>query len=148
MGVLQEEGWQGRISVNTDCGIFGTMTSLPAGESRLVETASADQVMEGPAEMLTVLEGENVESFQVEIIRVGGDLGLNGGMVVQVTDDRLIERTGGIIQGMSGSPLLQNGKLIGAVSHVFINDATRGYAVYIDSMLEAADRQSDLGAAA
>lgn len=148
LGVLQEEGWQGVITLNADCGVFGLMDSLPWGEGLLLETATADEVREEAAELLTVLDGETVESFQVDIIRVGGELGLNGGLVVEVTDERLLEATGGIIQGMSGSPLIQNGKLIGAVSHVFINDPSRGYAVYIDAMLEEAERLAQTADAA
>ena len=132
-GVLQE-GWQGSISANAVCGIFGSITSLPARGGPLLETASPGQVRDGPAELLTVLDGETVESFRVNVARAGS------GLIVEVTDERLLAATGGIIQGMSGSPLLQNGRLIGAVSHVFVNDPAKGYGVCIDDMLEAADR--------
>ena len=140
LGVLQENGWQGRIGANEICGVFGRMDSLPVPGGRLMETAPADQVREGPAEMLTVIGGETVESFKVDIVRAGSELGLGGGMIVEVTDERLLEATGGIIQGMSGSPLIQNDRLIGAVSHVFINDPSKGYGVYIDDMLNEANR--------
>ena len=140
LGVLQEDGWQGLIDANGVCGIFGRMDSLPAPGGRLLETASADQVEEGPAEMLTVLNGEAVESFQVNILKAGSELKDKGGLIVEVSDPRLLEEAGGIIQGMSGSPLLQNGRLIGAVSHVFINDPGKGYGVYIENMLEEAEK--------
>lgn len=140
LGILQDEGWQGQIDANAVCGVFGWLDSLPAQGGQLMETASSDQVEEGPAQMLTVLSGENVESFRVNILKTGGELLKNGGMIVEVTDPRLLEAAGGIIQGMSGSPLIQNGRLIGAVSHVFINDPSKGYGVYIDDMLEEAEK--------
>lgn len=140
LGVLQEDGWQGLIDANEVCGIFGRMDSLPVAGGQLLETASADQVEEGAAQMLTVLNGETVESFQVNILKAGSELKEKGGLIVEVTDPRLLDEAGGIIQGMSGSPLLQNGRLIGAVSHVFINDPGKGYGVYIENMLEEAEK--------
>lgn len=139
LGVLQEDGWQGQISANEVCGIFGRLDSLPAAGGPLLETAGAEQVQEGPAELLTVLDGETVESFSVNIVRAGSGTALNSGLIVEVTDRRLLDAAGGIIQGMSGSPLIQNGLLIGAVSHVFVNDPSRGYGVYIEQMLDTAD---------
>ena len=147
MGVLQEDDWQGRIDANRVCGIFGQLDSLPVPGGELMETAAADEVEEGPARMLTVIDGEQVESFDVNVLRTGNALDMNGGMVVEVTDQRLLEAAGGIIQGMSGSPLIQNGRLIGAVSHVFINDPGKGYAVYIDDMLDAAGLSKESQAA-
>ena len=147
LGVLQEGDWQGRIDADRVCGIFGQMDSLPAPGGELMETAAADEVEEGPAQMLTVIEGEEVESFDVNVLRTGNALDMNGGMIVEVTDQRLLEAAGGIIQGMSGSPLIQNGRLIGAVSHVFVNDPGKGYAVYIDDMLAAAGLTEDSQAA-
>ena len=132
LGVLQEGDWQGRIDANRVCGIFGQMDSLPAPGGQLMETAGPDQVEEGPA---------------VSVLRTGNALDINGGMIVEVTDQRLLEAAGGIIQGMSGSPLIQNGRLIGAVSHVFVNDPGKGYAVYIDDMLAAAGLTEDSQAA-
>ena len=139
LGVLREDGWQGLIEANEVCGVFGHMDSLPAAGGQLLETACADQVEEGPAQMLTVLDGETVESFEVNILKAGSELKEKGGLIVEVTDPRLLDEAGGIVQGMSGSPLLQNGRLIGAVSHVFINDPGKGYGVYIGNMLDAAE---------
>jgi len=101
-----------------------------------VPIALADQVKTGPAEMLTVLDGEKIEKFTVEIKRILPQSTPDSkGLIVEVTDSRLLSRTGGIIQGMSGSPLIQNGKVIGAVTHVFVNDPTRGYGCLIEWML-------------
>jgi len=86
--------------------------------------------------MLTVLDGEKIEKFTVEIKRILPQSTPDSkGLIVEVTDSRLLSRTGGIIQGMSGSPLIQNGKVIGAVTHVFVNDPTRGYGCLIEWML-------------
>ena len=81
---------------------------------------------EGPAEILTVVEGQQVERFTVEIVHVSKqDAPATKGMVLRITDPRLLKKTGGIVQGMSGSPIVQDGKLIGAVTHVFVNDLSR-----------------------
>jgi stage IV sporulation protein B len=98
--------------------------------------ALAHQVKKGPAEILTVLEGERVERFDVEIIKVNRQRRPDDkGLVIQITDGRLLERTGGIIQGMSGSPIIQDGRLVGAVTHVFISDPTRGFGILAEWML-------------
>ena len=91
----------------------------------------------GQAEILSNVSGQEVGRYSVEITKIFDDEDEYGrSMMVRVTDDRLLDATGGIVQGMSGSPLLQNGKLVGAVTHVLVNDPTRGYAVMIDAMLE------------
>ena len=91
----------------------------------------------GNAKILSCIDGETIEEFDIEIIKTNFQSSSNQkSMVIRVTDDDLIERTGGIVQGMSGSPIIQNGKLIGAVTHVFVNDATKGFGLYIDWMLE------------
>ena len=84
------------------------------------------------------IKGNKVESFTVEIEKVIPSRKDGKGLVIRVTDPILLEKTGGIVQGMSGSPIIQNGKIIGAVTHVFINDPTRGYGIFIENMLEAA----------
>lgn len=96
---------------------------------------------QGPAQLLCTLDGGEAEAYDCEIIRVSHQKRAAGkGMIVKITDQRLLDKTGGIVQGMSGSPLIQNGKLIGAVTHVFINDPTRGYAVFIEWMLQQSDQ--------
>lgn len=93
------------------------------------------EVKEGPAKIYTVIQGEKIEEFDINIDRVMYNRTDSKNMIVRVTDPRLLEATGGIIQGMSGSPIVQNGKLIGAVTHVFVNDSTRGYGVFIQNMI-------------
>ena len=94
-------------------------------------------VRPGKAQIKCCVDGERVESFDVEIIKTNYQNYSNDkSMVIRVTDERLISKTGGIVQGMSGSPIIQNGKIVGAVTHVFVNDPTKGFGVYIDWMLK------------
>jgi stage IV sporulation protein B len=127
----------GQVTKNTPCGIFGTMQTVPEGET--VSVASKDMVETGPAEVLCNVEGDQVERYSVEITRIYPmEDGTGRNMMLKVTDERLLEATGGIVQGMSGSPILQNGKLVGAVTHVLVSDPKVGYGIFIENMLEAA----------
>ena len=104
-----------------------------------MEIAFAQEVTTGPAEIWTTTEGDTPQAYCVEIERVRYTAGQeNRNLVIRVTDPALLETTGGIVQGMSGSPILQNGKLVGAVTHVLVNDPTRGYGIFIENMLDAA----------
>lgn len=97
------------------------------------------QIKEGPATILTVLNNHSIEAFQISIQNVFSRPRSDGkAFVIKVTDIELIRRTGGIVQGMSGSPIIQDGKLVGAVTHVLVNDPTRGYGVLSEMMLEEA----------
>lgn len=127
----------GSIEKNTQFGIFGEIyEDLTAGTAPL-PIYLRDQIKEGPAQIYTVIEGENIEVFDIEIQRVSRQQFTPGGkgLVIKVTDSRLLEKTGGIVQGMSGSPIIQNGHLVGAVTHVFVNDPTRGYGIFIEWMI-------------
>ncbi len=131
----------GSISKNTPFGIFGKMPKVP--ENGLIKDALqiglSEQVKEGPAEILTVVEGQKVEKFHIEIKNVIKQrYPATKGMIIKVTDPRLLEKTGGIVQGMSGSPIIQNNRIIGAVTHVFVNDPTSGYGCFIEWMLRDA----------
>lgn len=98
--------------------------------------AQKEEIKEGPATIRCAAEGK-VKEYEVEI--TGVDLNaseVNKGIVLKVTDPQLLEVTGGIVQGMSGSPILQNGKIIGAVTHVFVNNPTKGYGIFIENMLQ------------
>lgn len=134
----QEDGELGTIRVNQDTGIYGTLTSFPSeyqkGEAMPVGLKQEIQV--GAAQVLCALDG-TVKAYDIEIEKInlgGGDV--NKSMVLHVTDPELLEKTGGIVQGMSGSPIIQNGKFIGAVTHVFIQDSTSGYGIFAETMLE------------
>ncbi len=125
----------GEIYKNTNSGIYGTFTERPKG-GKVVEIGMAKDVMVGAATIFTNVSKEDVKEYSIEIEKInpfGGSDGKN--MVVKITDPELLSQTGGIVQGMSGSPILQNGKLIGAVTHVFVNDPTRGYGIFIENML-------------
>lgn len=128
----------GSITKNTTCGIFGKLRNIP-GNSFLKESvpvALTNEVEEGPAEIFTVLREGKIEKFSIEILQVNPQARPEGkGMVIKITDPRLLEKTGGIIQGMSGSPIMQKGKLVGAVTHVFVNNPQRGYGVLAEWML-------------
>ncbi len=130
----------GTVYKNTPNGIFGVL-SKNALAGKEVEIASSDEVQVGKAVILTNVEGQKVEPFDIEIEKTlpfGGSDGKN--MVIKICDSALIEKTGGIVQGMSGSPIVQNDKLVGAVTHVFVNDPTRGYGIFIENMLAEAEK--------
>lgn len=134
----EEEAALGNIEKNTRFGIYGKINASQRGvfQTELLEVASMNQIEEGPAEILTVVDGQKVERFAIEIERVHmQDYPESKGMVIKVTDERLLAKTGGIIQGMSGSPIVQKGRLVGAVTHVFVHDPTKGYACFMDWML-------------
>lgn len=134
----------GDISGNCVFGIFGTMAETPEGTP--VETASDDAVKTGPAVVRSTVAGDTAVDYAVEISRIYRENGCTR-YLLTVTDPALLEATGGIVQGMSGSPILQDGKLIGAVTHVLLNDPTKGYGLSIDSMLRAAEQQTTEAAA-
>ena len=135
-------GKTGTLLGNTDCGVYGVFAELPKGVSGdPVSLGLRDSVKEGRAYVHTQLDGDKVEKYEVEISDIQRDATGNKCFTVKVTDKRLISKTGGIIQGMSGSPIIQNGKLVGAVTHVLINDPTTGYGIFIENML---DQMGDL----
>ncbi|ADU29986.1 SpoIVB peptidase [Evansella cellulosilytica] len=131
----------GDIQKNSPYGIFGTLhESLENGKvNKPMDIGLSHQVEEGPAEILTVVEGDEIKRFDIEIVSsTEQKYPATKGMVIKVTDPELIEATGGIVQGMSGSPIIQNDRIIGAVTHVFVNDPTSGYGCHIEWMLQEA----------
>mgnify|MGYP003309597117 CR=1 FL=1 len=127
----------GVISSNSERGIFGVLTKEFSNNKGEIPIASCHSVKTGKAVILTTVEDE-IQSYEVQIVKVNlNQAHSQKGLVLQVTDRRLLEKTGGIVQGMSGSPIIQDGKLVGAVTHVLVNDPTRGYGIFIESMLEA-----------
>ncbi|NLC12260.1 MAG: SpoIVB peptidase [Firmicutes bacterium] len=140
-GIFREDhSIKGTIDKNTAFGIFGVIENLEDFESpyaKPIPLGLAYQIEEGPAEILTVIEGDKIESFTVFIERIVNQRQpADKGLIIKIVDDRLIDLTGGIVQGMSGSPIIQNGRLVGAVTHVFVNDPTRGYGVLAEWMVE------------
>lgn len=125
----------GSIERNTDCGIFGE-AFITLGTRKL----ESGEIATGPATIVSTINGRYSGEYAVEVNRVYRDSSGQHAMI-SVTDPELLEKTGGIVQGMSGSPLIQNGKIVGAVTHVFVSDPSKGYAVSIDDMLKAAGIQ-------
>ena len=132
----------GKLSVNTECGIFGqTYENItnPLYQQPL-EIGYQNEIKKGPAYILTTLEGDKIEKYSIEIEKINRQTTASTkSMVIRVTDKRLLDKSGGIIQGMSGSPIIQNNKIIGAVTHVFVNDPSKGYGIFIEWMLQDAN---------
>ena len=123
----------GKISKNLNCGIKGKINNI----SNIVEyeTAQKNEISTGTATIFSNVDGLGVKPYKVEIKKIMLNNKSGKDMIIKVTDNSLIEKTGGIVQGMSGSPILQNGKIVGAVTHVFVNDPTKGYGIFIENML-------------
>ncbi|MFC7394225.1 SpoIVB peptidase [Scopulibacillus cellulosilyticus] len=131
----------GKINKNTPFGIYGSLNQKVNNGiiNKPMPIALSNEVKEGPAKILTVLDGSKVQAFNIKILSsVPQKFPATKGLVIKVTDKRLLKATGGIVQGMSGSPIIQDGKIIGAVTHVFVNDPTSGYGVHIEWMLQEA----------
>lgn len=127
----------GVVKENTKSGVFGNYTS-DINNSKLYDVAKKGDVKLGNAKIRTVLNGEEITEYNIEIEKINlNDKTKN--IVFKITDENLLNKTGGIVQGMSGSPILQDNKIIGAVTHVIVNDCTKGYGIFITNMLEEAE---------
>ena len=136
MGALSGAQPIGTLSKNTPCGIFGTCNGF-SGEP--IPTAEAAQIHTGSAVILSTISGSTPQAYSVEILKIYPNASQEGrNLLLRITDPQLLNTTGGIVQGMSGSPIIQDGKLIGAVTHVLVNDPTTGYGIFIENMLNAA----------
>lgn len=137
MGALTQEKPIGTISKNTAQGVFGDL-SAPAGATPM-PTADPEQIHTGVATIRSTVGGNALQEYSVEILKIYPNSNeRTRNMLIKITDPALLETTGGIIQGMSGSPIIQDGKLVGAVTHVLVNDPTTGYGIFIENMLDAA----------
>ena len=127
----------GELTCNSSSGIFGTLedTSLVTGAA--LPVASREEVKCGKATILANVSGDEMEEFSIKITKISPNDSTGRDMVIRITDERLLSATGGIVQGMSGSPILQNGKIVGAVTHVLVSDATKGYAILMENMLSS-----------
>ena len=135
---IQSKNNLGVISKNCDFGLFGklNLNDDKFKDKELIEVGGRLSAKPGKAQIYSCIDGKTIRAYDIEIIKTNYQNSTNTkSLVFKVTDKRLIEITGGIVQGMSGSPIVQDGKLIGAVTHVFVNDATKGFGIYIDSML-------------
>lgn len=128
----------GSISENTNKGIFGTY-DYEIDKSILYKVAKLDEVKIGAAKIKTVISGKEVKEYSINILKVTATNDKTRNIVFEITDKELLAKTGGIIQGMSGSPIIQNDYIIGAVTHVVVDDPTKGYGILITNMLEEAE---------
>ena len=139
-GIIEGERTIGNVSKNTSFGVYGNMlntTSLNINKESELEVANRSEIKLGKAEIMCELENGKVEKYEIEIQKIFLDNNSdNKSMLIKVTDEELIEKTGGIIQGMSGAPVIQSGKFIGAVTHVLVNDPQMGYAIFGDLMIK------------
>lgn len=130
----------GTIRINGENGVYGSTRAQFAGQK--MEVAFAQEVEAGDAEIWTTTSGETPRAYRVKIEKIS-DADPRRNMVIRVVDRELLAQTGGIVQGMSGSPIVQNGRLVGAVTHVLVNDPTRGYGIFAQTMLEQAERVTE-----
>ena len=127
-----------RLNANGECGVCGTLQPGFRAEGVRLPVALSNEVQPGPARMLTTIDGSSPKEYDVVIEKVlRGNSRPGQNMVIRITDQELLSQTGGIIQGMSGSPLIQNGMLVGAVTHVFVNEPNRGYAIFAETVRNA-----------
>ncbi len=136
-GGLNMDDLLGEVYANTTEGVYGVLTAdLPSSQTAF-PVALNHEIEKGSATILANIEGAETKEYEIEIT---GFTNTNGkDMEITITDEELLEKTGGIVQGISGSPILQNGKIVGAVTHVLVNDPTRGYGIYIGNMLDTAN---------
>ena len=128
----------GSVFENTNRGIFGEyLKEIP--DKKLYKVAKINEAKEGEASFLTVIQNDTVEEFKINILKINYNDSSTKNILFEIKDDNLLRLTGGIVQGMSGSPIIQNGSIIGAVTHVIVDDPTKGYGTFITKMLEEAE---------
>jgi stage IV sporulation protein B len=128
----------GSLRVNCETGVYGDLLQ-PSG-AKTVPVALESEIKPGAAQMITTIDGNGPQYYDIEIIKIYPSSDMSSrNMIIKVTDAGLIEKTGGIVQGMSGSPIVQNSMLVGAVTHVFVNDPTQGYGIFASRMLDTRD---------
>lgn len=139
-GTLAESEVIGNININSQFGIYGKVTNpilLEMNESEGLEVALKDEIKKGKATILLELEEGIKKEYEIEIKKIyKNNTEDNKSMLIEITDEELIEKTGGIVQGMSGAPILQNGKFIGAITHVLVNNPKQGYALFGETMIK------------
>lgn len=129
----------GDIKLNTENGVYGK-TNADLSKRQFIPTASAKQIKRGKATLLTTIDGEGVKEFEVNISFISRFSTSSKDMIIKVTDKALLQKTGGILQGMSGSPIIQNGRFVGALTHVFLNKPDMGYAIFGYKMVNIASQ--------
>ena len=128
----------GEINKNTNKGIFGIYTDV-INNKNLITVGTIDEIEIGPAKIYTVLNNDDVDSYDINIIKINND-NTTKNILFEITDEKLLDKTNGVIKGMSGSPIVQNNKIVGAVTHAIVSDNTKGYGIFITTMLEEGER--------
>lgn len=138
LGEIKNKNSIGNITLNTEMGIYGKITDENFLENKTpIPIGLKNEVEIGKATILSNISGSKVEEFDIEIVSINKyNINSSKSMVIKITDPDLLSKTNGIVQGMSGSPIIQNGKIIGAVTHVFINEPEKGYGIFIENMLK------------
>lgn len=137
VGVINQadENKIGNVIKNTSQGVFGEISDNYKSDNNSLPIGLKQEIYEGPASIICCVDNEISEyEIIIEEVNLGGSKD-NKGMIIEITDSKLLEKTGGIVQGMSGSPIIQDGKIIGAITHVFIQDSTKGYGAFIENMI-------------
>ncbi len=142
-GILKKSS-RGSISMNNECGVFGTLNELPdyASADTAIPIAYKNEVEAGAAEIISTVKGGKRQTYKIEIYDIDTSSTGSKSFKIKVTDPTLISLTGGIVRGMSGSPIIQNGKLVGAITHVMVADPTEGYGIFIENMLSVAKSEA------
>jgi stage IV sporulation protein B len=135
----------GTLYANTECGIFGKLSAEDAAKivGAALPIAKKDEIKTGRAAILATVSGNETREYDIEIEKIYSPSGSTRNLLLHVTDEELLAQTGGVVQGMSGSAILQDGKIIGAVTHVLLDDPSRGYGIFIENMLSAAGLSSE-----
>ena len=135
----------GTLYANTECGIFGKLSAEDAAKitGAALPIAKKDEIKTGRAAILATVSGNETREYDIEIEKIYSPSGSTRNLLLRVTDEELLAQTGGVVQGMSGSAILQDGKIIGAVTHVLLDDPSRGYGIFIENMLSAAGLSSE-----
>ncbi len=141
-GVLDDEN-NGIILENGETGIYGFLSNFESGNTVKTPVAFTDEILKGEAEIISTVENNVTKHYKAEITDINYNSSENKNMVIKITDEELLIKTGGIIQGMSGSPIIQNGKFVGAITHVLVDDPASGYAIFAENMLQTVQLLSD-----
>lgn len=127
----------GKLTKNTELGVFGTINDNMKFKGQEYEIANRNEIKTGKAQLYTTIENSSPKFFDIEIKRIcNNSKDSNENFIIKITDKKLIDECGGILQGMSGSPIIQNGKIVGAVTHVFVNNPKEGYGVFLQNMVD------------
>lgn len=130
-----ESKTMGDLFINGKTGIFGVLREYDKN-AQMIPVALPSEIYEGEAQIVSTVDENEPKYYSAEIIKIDPDSGDMHNLIIKITDEKLIEKTGGIVQGMSGSPIIQNGMLVGAVTHVFIDNSTHGYGIFAQNMIE------------